>query len=120
VLSVENWAEVRRLHRAGGMPIKTIARVMGISRNTVRAALRSDGPPKYERGLRGHPRSTHRLTRRPAPAASSATSTHGAKRSSSAARPGVLWPRPTCGGGEPQVNVSPGARPVLCMLVGSC
>jgi transposase len=49
VLSVENWAEIRRLHRAEGMPIKTIARVMGISRNTVRAALRSDGPPKYER-----------------------------------------------------------------------
>jgi hypothetical protein len=68
VLSVENWAEARRLHRAEDMPIKTIARVMGISRNTVRAALRSDGPPKYERGLRGHPRSSYRLTRRPAPA----------------------------------------------------
>jgi transposase len=53
VLSVENWAEVRRLHRAERMPIKTIARVMGISRNTVRAALRSDGPPKYQRGGRG-------------------------------------------------------------------
>lgn len=49
MLSVENWAEVRRLHRAEGMPIKTIARVMGISRNTVRGALRSDGPPKYAR-----------------------------------------------------------------------
>jgi hypothetical protein len=47
---VENWAEVRRLHRVERMPIKTIARVMGISRNTVRAALRSDGPPKYGRG----------------------------------------------------------------------
>src|SRR4051812_35838342 len=35
------------------MPIKVIARVLGISRNTVRAALRSDGPPKYERSLRG-------------------------------------------------------------------
>ena len=51
MLSVENWAEVRRLHRAEGMPIKTIARVMGISRNTVRAALRSGGPPKYERAV---------------------------------------------------------------------
>ena len=49
MLSVENWAEIRRLHRAEGMPIKTIARVMGISRNTVRAALRSDGAPKDER-----------------------------------------------------------------------
>src|SRR3954468_14494273 len=35
------------------MPIKVIARVMGISKNTVRAALRADGPPKYERPMRG-------------------------------------------------------------------
>ena len=35
------------------MPIKAIARVLGISRNTVRAALASDGPPKYERALKG-------------------------------------------------------------------
>jgi transposase len=48
-LSVEDWAEIRRLHRAEGMPIKAIARVMGISRNTVRAAVASDGPPRYER-----------------------------------------------------------------------
>ena len=44
---MEDWAEIRRLHRAEGMPIKEIARVLGISRNTVRAALRSDAPPKY-------------------------------------------------------------------------
>jgi transposase len=49
VLDVEDWAEIRRLHRSEGMPIKTISRVMRVSRNTVRAALRSDGPPKYER-----------------------------------------------------------------------
>jgi DNA-binding transcriptional regulator LsrR (DeoR family) len=49
VLDVEDWAEIRRLHRSEGMPIKTISRVMKVSRNTVRAALRSDGPPKYER-----------------------------------------------------------------------
>jgi transposase len=49
VLSVEDWAEVRRLHRAEKMPIKAIARTLGISRNTVRAAIASDGPPKYER-----------------------------------------------------------------------
>jgi transposase len=53
VLSVEDWAEIRRLHRSERMPIKVIARVMGISRNTVKAALRSDGPPKYERRVRG-------------------------------------------------------------------
>jgi transposase len=48
-LSVEDWAEIRRLHRAEGLPIKTIARTLGISRNTVRAAVGSDAPPKYER-----------------------------------------------------------------------
>ena len=42
-------AEIRRLHRAEGLPIKLIARTLGIARNTVRAALASDGPPKYER-----------------------------------------------------------------------
>jgi len=49
VLSVEDWAEIRRLHRAEGLPIKMIARVLKISRNTVRAALASDAPPKYQR-----------------------------------------------------------------------
>ena len=53
MLAVEDWAEIRRLHRAEGMPIKAIARVMGVSRNTVRAALASDGPPRYERPPKG-------------------------------------------------------------------
>ena len=53
MLSVEDWAEIRRLHRAEGMPIKAIARVLGVSRNTVRAALASDGPPKYVRPAQG-------------------------------------------------------------------
>jgi transposase len=53
VLSVEDWAEIRRLHRAEGMPIKAIVRRMKVSRNTVRAALASDVPPKYERAPAG-------------------------------------------------------------------
>jgi transposase len=53
VLSVEDWAEIRRLHRAEGLPIKAIVRTLGVSRNTVRAALASDGPPKYERPAKG-------------------------------------------------------------------
>ena len=52
MLSVEDWAEIRRLRRAEEMPIKAIARVMGISKNTVKAALADDGPPKYERARR--------------------------------------------------------------------
>ena len=46
---MEDWAEIRRLHRAEGLPIKTIARTLGVSRNTVRAAIASDAAPKYER-----------------------------------------------------------------------
>jgi transposase len=53
VLSVEDWAEIRRLHRAERMPIKQIARVMGCSKNTVKRALGADGPPRYERAPRG-------------------------------------------------------------------
>jgi transposase len=53
VLSVEDWAEIRRLHRAEGVPIKEIVRRLGVARNTVRAALASDRPPRYERAPRG-------------------------------------------------------------------
>ena len=49
MLSVEDWAEIRRPHRAEGLPIKAVARVLGISKNTVKAALASDAPPKYQR-----------------------------------------------------------------------
>ena len=46
---MEDWAEIRRLHRAEGLPIKAIARKLGVSRNTVRAAIASDTAPKYVR-----------------------------------------------------------------------
>jgi transposase len=46
---VEDWAEIRRLHRAEGLPIKVIARVLGVSRNTVRSAVACDVPRKYAR-----------------------------------------------------------------------
>ena len=53
MLDVEDWAEIRRLRRAERMPIKAIARVMGVSRNAVRRALAADGPPRYQRPARG-------------------------------------------------------------------
>jgi transposase len=53
VLSVEDWAEIRRLHRAERMPVKVIARVLGCSRNTVRNALAAEGPPVYRRHSTG-------------------------------------------------------------------
>lgn len=50
---MEDWAEIRRLHRAESVPIKEIARRLGVARNTVRAALASERPPKYKRPARG-------------------------------------------------------------------
>jgi transposase len=53
VISVEDWAEIRRLHRSEQMPIKAIARRLRISRNAVRRALDKDSPPRYERAAKG-------------------------------------------------------------------
>jgi len=53
VIDVEDWAEIRRLHRAEGLGIKAIARRLKLARNTVRDALRSDEPPRYERASTG-------------------------------------------------------------------
>jgi transposase len=53
VLSVEDWAEIRRLHRAEQLPIKQIARLLGVSKNTVKRALAADRPPRYQRAARG-------------------------------------------------------------------
>jgi transposase len=52
VLNVEDWAEIRRLHRSEGLSIKQIARRVGVARNTVRTALRSDAPPVFARKAR--------------------------------------------------------------------
>src|SRR5262245_54829110 len=53
VIGVEDWAEIRRLHRAERLGIKAIARRLKLAGNTVRDALRSDGPPRYERASNG-------------------------------------------------------------------
>jgi transposase len=52
-LDVERWAELRREHFVRGVSIKELARRSGMSRNTVRAALRSSTAPKYERAPAG-------------------------------------------------------------------
>jgi transposase len=49
LIKVEDWAEIRRLHLAEGVSIREIARRMGVARNTVRSALRSEGPPVFDR-----------------------------------------------------------------------
>jgi transposase len=49
VVGVEQWAELRREHFVGGKSIKELARATGMSRNTIRRALRSDTAPGYQR-----------------------------------------------------------------------
>ncbi|MEA5456977.1 IS21 family transposase [Sinomonas sp. JGH33] len=44
---MEDWALIRQLHLAEGVPQAQIARQLGLSRNTVARALRSEGPPVY-------------------------------------------------------------------------
>jgi hypothetical protein len=53
LVGVERWAELRREHFVGGVSIKELVRRTGLSRNTVRAALRSAGPPRYSRSPAG-------------------------------------------------------------------
>ena len=49
MLDVELWAELRREHFVRGVSIKKLVRRTGLSRNTIRKALRSDAPPAYRR-----------------------------------------------------------------------
>jgi transposase len=52
VVGVEQWAELRREHFVGGKSIKELARATGMSRNTIRRALRSEMPPGYRRSVK--------------------------------------------------------------------
>ncbi len=47
MVGVQEWAEVRAMKVVEGLSIKEITRRTGHSRNTIRAALRSPGPPSY-------------------------------------------------------------------------
>jgi transposase len=44
MIGLEEWVDIMALHRQG-VPIKEIARQVGVSRNTVKRALRREGPP---------------------------------------------------------------------------
>jgi transposase len=50
VITVEDWALIRRLD-AEGVPKAAIARRLAISRTTVVKAVASDAPPRYERSV---------------------------------------------------------------------
>jgi transposase len=49
VIGVERWAEIRRMRLVEGRSIREIHRLTGYHRETIRAALASDEPPRYER-----------------------------------------------------------------------
>ena len=53
MITLDEWAEIRRLHRSEGLPIKAIARKLGVSKNTVRRALRAEEVPRYQRAPKG-------------------------------------------------------------------
>ena len=53
MITLDEWAEIRRLHRSEGLGIKAIARKLGVSKNTVRRALRAEEVPRYRRAPRG-------------------------------------------------------------------
>ena len=50
---MDDWAEIRRLNRSEHLGVKTIARRLGLARNTVRSALAADTQPKYSRAPQG-------------------------------------------------------------------
>ena len=52
MLDVRRWAEIRRMREVEGLSIHEIVRRTGHDRNTVRRALRREGPPRYERPSR--------------------------------------------------------------------
>src|SRR6266516_806671 len=51
MISMEGWTTIRYLH-AQGKGVRTIAKGLGLERNTVRAALRAEQPPRRARAKR--------------------------------------------------------------------
>jgi transposase len=49
VVGVEQWAEVRRMHRVDGLSGREISRRTGLARDTVARLLAAPAPPRYER-----------------------------------------------------------------------
>jgi hypothetical protein len=54
VLGVEAWTTIRYLN-AQGVGIRAMCRQLGVSRTAVLDALRSAGPPRYQRPARPNP-----------------------------------------------------------------
>ena len=52
MLKVEEWAEIRRLHKVEGLSQRAISRRLGLNRRTVVKALASPEPLRYQRSAR--------------------------------------------------------------------
>ena len=53
MVGVEQWAEIRRLHRVERLSIREISKRTGWHRKTIRRALESETPPRYVRTSAG-------------------------------------------------------------------
>ncbi len=53
MVDVEQWAEVRRMHRVEGLSGREISRRTGLHRDTVARLLAASEPPKFERAPAG-------------------------------------------------------------------
>ena len=53
MVGVEQWAEIRRLHRVERVSIREISKRTGLHRKTIRRALAAAEPPKYSRSTGG-------------------------------------------------------------------
>jgi transposase len=53
VVGVEQWAEIRRMHRVERLSIREISKRTGLHRKTIRRALAAELPPKYVRAPGG-------------------------------------------------------------------
>jgi transposase len=49
LVGVEQWAEIRRMHRVERLSIREIGKRTGLHRKTIRRALAAETPPKYVR-----------------------------------------------------------------------
>ena len=49
MVGVEQWAEIRRMHRVERLSIREISKRTGMHRKTVRRALAAESPPRYSR-----------------------------------------------------------------------